>query len=987
MFCAFTLTAQEQQGIVKTIGRPGHVGEPLEQVVIRVQGDYNPVLSDSTGNFSLLLDNHKIGQAYSLKQVFRMGYQLVDEGVVGRQYPYSDEVPLEIAMVSRDVYNRTKSEIENEVRARIEREYQAQVEILSKQLEDKIISEEKHIQQLFELNEYYDKTENLINKLADRYAKIDYDRLDSLDVLICSCIEQGRLEEAETLIESKGTKQALEQLKAGNLLLEKSLEEGRRAEAKMREDYAAELMTRFDIASIKFDNVMAASLLKERMELDTARLEWSIGYALFIEEYLGRYNEAMDIYHEVLQKVDDPSLKDDIYGCIGHLYHRIGNSTKALEAYKASAEIRETHNLPVRELAKSYYNIANVHLMRNEYSHALAYLEKSSVIYSEIADSSGLASVYVTMADNISDQGDFNAAMDYLKDALRIRKNEYGENHQRVASVYVSMSGILRRLGKYDESAVCIEKAYDIFVRIFGEKHPNVASTYLSMGQLAMDTEEYGAVQDYYEKAIGIYESFYNGLHPDIAHSYNELGRYYGTVRSDYSSAIRYFIKSKEQTEKLYGRKHFTLSVTLNNLGVYYGRLEQYGKAAECYQEALDIRMELSGKEHYSLAEIYLNMSTLAYKLEKYDEAIELLEKVLQIFISYFGKDHKNVATVYNNLAQTHVRQKNYSKGLEYFDQAKSILVQNYGVDNATVATILHNMSDLYEKLKQYDQAEELELEALRISILKLGEYHYDTASSYEALAGICQSTDRWDEAEEYLMKSLDIKIKVGGENSLETARTYSELSVLYDRCQRYDRSLEYAHKALNIAADLLGWEHTRTIVYRYGVADCYLKLEQYDDAIHYFASLYDDSLKTEGPNHDYTKLFLRKLYSTYAKVMAQQEYDGRYDADIQTLNMNSIVSVKVDANSPASKMGLTGVYYVMSYEEWNLSQNTVNFFAFMPTVASRPEKTCVFYRDNEFITVPVEGYMGIWFNPEWISSEDKQNLIKKYKKWVKKSR
>lgn len=58
------------------------------------------------------------------------------------------------------------------------------------------------------------------------------------------------------------------------------------------------------------------------MELDTARLEWSIDYALFIEEYLGRYNEAMDIYYEVLQKVDDPSLKDDIYGCIGNLYHR-----------------------------------------------------------------------------------------------------------------------------------------------------------------------------------------------------------------------------------------------------------------------------------------------------------------------------------------------------------------------------------------------------------------------------------------------------------------------------------------------------------------------------------------------------------------------------------------------------------------------------------------------------------------------------------------
>ena len=101
LFCVYTAEAQEQQpGIVKTIGRRGQAGEPLGEVMIRAQGTSNATLSDNAGNFNLVLANHDIGQAYSLSRVFKMGYKLVDEGIIGRQYPYSNQIPLEIAMVS-----------------------------------------------------------------------------------------------------------------------------------------------------------------------------------------------------------------------------------------------------------------------------------------------------------------------------------------------------------------------------------------------------------------------------------------------------------------------------------------------------------------------------------------------------------------------------------------------------------------------------------------------------------------------------------------------------------------------------------------------------------------------------------------------------------------------------------------------------------------------------------------------------------------------
>lgn len=988
LFCVYTTDAQEHQpGIVKTIGRPGQAGEPLGEVMIRAQGTSNATLSDSEGNFNLVLASHDIGQAYSLSRVFKMGYQLVDEGVIGRQYPYSNRIPLEIAMVSNEVYNRTKSNIESEVRARIEKEYQMQVDLLGRQLADKTISEERHIQKLCELNDYYDKTENLISKLADKYAKIDYDRLDSLDMQISFCIEQGKLEEAEALIQSKGTRQALEQLKKDNLMLEQSLEEGRKAEARMEEDYAAELMARADIASMRFDNAKAAACLKERMDLDTTRVEWGIDYAIFIQEYLGNYDEALAIFNNALLIVDSPSVRDDIYGTIGNLYHAKGDSEKALEYYLISAELRKEHDLSVQELAKSYYNIASIRLKRNEYAPALDYLEKAHVIYNELADSLGIASVYVTMADNSADHGRFEEAVSYLKKALRIRVNEYGESHQLVASVYKSLAEVLKAFGKFEEATECVLKAHDIFVKIFGERHPNVASAYYTMGALSMEVEDFDNALLYYEKALDIYEEFYSGVHPDIAALYSKISQYYGRAKTDYNKAISYGLQFKDQVMKLYGRTHSAVAVSLNSLSTYYSRMEQYDKAVECSEEAAVIVKELYGQEHIALANVYHNISTLQYKMGRCEEAIDLMEEVLRMFIAHYGENHPNVATVYNNLGQFEAGMKNYSKALEYMILSKSLYERIYGNDNSHIATACDNIAVIYKELSQYDKAEELALQALEIRRRKLGEEHQDTALSYNNLAMLYQSLARWDEAEEFYRRSLEVERRIYGENSVGVVKTYSNMASLYSEMCKYDLSLEYAHKALNISKDLFGWGHSRTILCRFGVAECYSQMKNHDEAINYFHSLYYDFLESEGPDHDYTKRFFRELHGSYANVMSMEDYDGRYDEAYSTLNATSTVVARVVEDSQASQMGLCGVYHVVSNEEWDITRNDVNYFVYNLSLASRQKRIYVLYRDDEFYVIPFEGVLGIKTSPEWISQEDKLDLIRKYKKWARKNK
>ena len=125
--------AQTQQGYVKTLGRSDKKGEALSGVSVRVKGGHNAVLSKTDGTFSVLMSGKKNGDAYSLQQVQKSGYELNEQGVIGRQYAFSDRIPLTIVMVSTAQLQADKQRIENNAYQVAERNYKARLAQLEKQ--------------------------------------------------------------------------------------------------------------------------------------------------------------------------------------------------------------------------------------------------------------------------------------------------------------------------------------------------------------------------------------------------------------------------------------------------------------------------------------------------------------------------------------------------------------------------------------------------------------------------------------------------------------------------------------------------------------------------------------------------------------------------------------------------------------------------------------------------------------------------------------
>lgn len=197
---ALPLSAQVQQGYVKTLGRPGVPGKPLQGVTVRVRGVMNAIVSDANGSFKIQATGKKDGDAIIINSVRKNGYELKDKGIVGRSLVFSSRVPIQLVMVSSAQLAADKKRIEDKAYKVAETNYKKKLAALDKQKKQNELSAKDYDAQLQELEARYENYMALVGDMAERYALTDYDELDSIDAQINTCIENGELDKADSLI-------------------------------------------------------------------------------------------------------------------------------------------------------------------------------------------------------------------------------------------------------------------------------------------------------------------------------------------------------------------------------------------------------------------------------------------------------------------------------------------------------------------------------------------------------------------------------------------------------------------------------------------------------------------------------------------------------------------------------------------------------------------------------------------------------------------
>lgn len=300
--------AQTQQGYIKTIGRPNKKGEPLSNVSIRVKGAHNAVLSDEKGKFVLLMHGKKNGDSYALQQVRKSGYQLNDAGVIGRSFAFSDRVPHTIVMVSTSQLQKDKQRIENNAYRVAEKNYRKKLQELEQQMKEKAVTAEQYRKEIRRLQGNYEKYISLIGDMAERYARTDYNEMDSIDREINICIENGDLERADSLIHTVfNPETVLERNRAAKEEIRKRIEFAQKVIDKANADKEA---FRRDEEYAERVSLLSEKLAKEYI----AQEEWqkaieSLGTALEIKRFL--HGEDDEKVKEIINTITDLKKKQE----------------------------------------------------------------------------------------------------------------------------------------------------------------------------------------------------------------------------------------------------------------------------------------------------------------------------------------------------------------------------------------------------------------------------------------------------------------------------------------------------------------------------------------------------------------------------------------------------------------------------------------------------------------------------------------------------
>ncbi|MBP5242036.1 MAG: tetratricopeptide repeat protein, partial [Bacteroidales bacterium] len=405
-FAFLGMQAQTQSGVVKTRGRMvgGKLvpGTMLSGATVQVEGRQALLATD--GRFSFPVS----GNSYTLKNVSKQGYQLVDAEVC-RSYRYSGN-PLSVVMETPEQQQQDKLTAERKIRRQLQNQLRDKEDEIEALREQNRLTDEQYNNALQQLYSQQESNERLISDMAQRYSVLDYDQLDDFQRQVSSCIENGQLAKADSLLRSRGDvgQQVEAALKAGAALKQK-LDQQQKVEAvhsaEMNE-VAQRCYSFYELFVARFQNDSAAYYLELRSRLDTTNIEWLLEAGEFYMDYVADYDKAMSLFETAMrqskkQNGETTGTMSEVFNDMGVVYFALGDFAKAMEKYQKALEIgQKAFGKEHGKVASFLHNIGQVCYRQGEYQKALDYFDEALRIKEKIFGKES-----ELLADVLNDQG------------------------------------------------------------------------------------------------------------------------------------------------------------------------------------------------------------------------------------------------------------------------------------------------------------------------------------------------------------------------------------------------------------------------------------------------------------------------------------------------------------------------------------------------------------------------------------------------------
>lgn len=278
-------------------------------------------------------------------------------------------------------------------------------------------------------------------------------------------------------------------------------------------------------------------------------------------------------------------------------------------------------------------------------------------------------------------------------------------------------------------------------------------------------------------------------------------------------------------------------------LGDNYQQLEDFEKAREELNNALDVTRDQMGYKHLELAKSFQKIGYKYLSARQYDRAIEMYDKALLIQLEILGKNHAETAKTYNSIALAYWNKGDSQKAHKNYNKSFSIKLRQFqGVDfdvkrKYKLMDGSKNPKGQFSKARNYFQRS---LAAYRDSF---GNDDYLFAVIYENIGILYAFEGSYDQALQYLRKSFSIRLNLFGDDSPELASSYHNIGICLRLKGEYRAALKFLDIALKMKRETVGKSHP-------DIADIYYQVGK----IHFTHYQEDDSLSMDRALFYYQK-------------------------------------------------------------------------------------------------------------------------------------
>lgn len=445
------------------------------------------------------------------------------------------------------------------------------------------------------------------------------------------------------------------------------------------------------------------------------------------------------------------------------------------------------------------------------------------------------------------------------------------------------------RKKKLEKSEAAEKKSRDELANLYYKKfeinkmkHQNDSAAYYLEERVKLDTtnlewiKEFGEFIDIYllkhDEALLLFDkglqqaiNMYGEQSNWCAIFNNHIGIVYSKI-DDYIKALEYSNKALNIfIDNNYDDKG-QIANCYKCIGVDYMKLSDFDRAKECFENGLKVGLEINDGNNLDVLGIYGNLGVLCDYLGYFDEALYYFEKTIIIGKYLFGDDDYILSNAYNNIGIIYDRKKDKEKAIENIEKSINIVQNFFGEDYPEVGYDYLNLGIVYRTIDR-DKSRECLDKSLRILTGVYGENKSEVAFCYMTIGELYEDVDDYENALLYYNKSLEILKNIYGENNPIVANNYEHIGNVHMYSGNNEESLYYYEKALNIRQSLFGEIHYEVAYSYYNFGLLNKQTHNYTAASEWFNKAMIVFEKVYGEDHSTVVLCNEQLGEVYMEL------------------------------------------------------------------------------------------------------------------------